>query len=92
MKILLDRVIVRKLPKDDVTIGGIALVGKAGDTLERGVVLFVGPGRKSPEGQVIPMTLKVGDKVIFEKPPQAPAILNGEEVLVMYEAEIIGVL
>ena len=87
MKLLLDRIIVKKLPKDDVTISGIALLGKHADTLERGVILHAGPGRKD-----VPMALKVGQKVIFERPPQPPAILNGEEVFIMYEAEIIGTL
>ena len=93
MKLLLDRIIVKRLPKEEgVTTGGIALLGKVADTLERGVILEVGPGRKTQDGVLIKTCLQIGAKVIFEKPPQPPAILNGEEVFIMYEPEIIGTL
>ena len=88
MKMQFDRILVRKLPKDDITISGIKLLGKMADTLERGVIIAAGPGRRTQDGQTIPMTLKEGDKVVFVKPAQPPTIINGEEVFLMYEAEI----
>ena len=92
MKLLLDRILVKKLSKDEASIGGIALLNKVANTLNKGRVLAVGPGRKSADNTLIPMTLKVGDTVVFDQLPQQPVILNGEEVLVLYEGEIIGTL
>lgn len=89
---LFDRIIVKRTQKEDVSIGGIALVGKVADTLERGVILAVGPGRRTPDGKTVPMSLKKGDRVIFEKPPYPLHVLAGEEVFIMYESEVIGVI
>lgn len=86
---LLDRIIVRRLPL--TSEGGIVIPEKAGEKSDRGVVLAVGPGRWGPTDR-IRMHLIVGDKVLFDKNAGQTVQLNGEDVLSLYEAEVIGVL
>ena len=88
---LLDRLIVRKLEQYESDGGGI-IPEKVQDKSDRGVVVAVGPGRKSADGSVIPMTVKVGDRVIFDKVANQTITLNDKQYLVLYEAEVIGIL
>ncbi len=91
-KPLMDRLIVKKLPKD-VSDGGIALPNKVADNGDRGEVVAAGPGRRRADGDgVVPMTVKVGDKVIFDRSTNQTIELHDEVYLVLYEAEIIGIL
>ena len=88
---LLDRLIVRKLEQYE-SDGGVIIPEKVQDKSDRGVVVAVGPGRKSADGSVIPMTVKVGDRVIFDKVANQTITLNDKQYLVLYEAEVIGIL
>ena len=85
LKPLLDRVIVKRLP---VSEGGLMIPERFAEQKDRGRVIGVGPGRLG-----VPMTLKVGDKVLLDKSASGQLTqLNGEDVLILYEAEIAGIL
>ena len=82
-KPLADRIVVKRLP---VSEGGLAIPEKYAEQKDRGRIIAVGPGRPG-----VPMTLKVGDKVLLDKnAPLATTKINGEELLILYEAEIAG--
>ena len=84
-KPLADRIVVRRAK---VSEGDLAIPDRFADLKDRGHVVAVGPGRPG-----VPMTLKVGDKVILDRnAPQTPTNIDGEELLVLYEAEIAGTL
>ncbi len=81
---MLDRVVVRRL--SIATENGVLIPEKYADQKDRGIVLAVGPGRIG-----VPMTLKVGDKVLIDRhAPMQPVKINEEEVLILYESEIAG--
>ena len=93
LKPLSDRIIV-KLIEEKEAKGGLwtpDMKDKPG-TLAYGKVLAVGPGRMSPNETRTPMTLKVGDTVVYRPNPGDFAILDGNEVLTMYEGDVIGTL
>ncbi len=87
-----DRVIVKRLEAETKTASGIVLPDSAGEKPDQGVVLAVGPGKRDDSGKIIPMDVKVGDNVLFGKYSGQTVKVSGEEVLVMREEDIMGVL
>lgn len=87
-----DRVIVKRLEVERTTASGIVLPGNAAEKPDQGEVLAVGPGRRDEAGKLIPMDVKVGDRVIFGKYSGQSVKLEGEEYLVMREEDIMGVV
>ncbi len=87
-----DRVIVRRQEEETTTAGGIVLPGSATEKPVQGEVLAVGKGKILENGDVRPMDLKVGDKVLFGKYSGTEVKVNGEELLVMREEDIMGVI
>ncbi len=87
-----DRVIVKRLEAETTTASGIVLPDSAGEKPDQGVVLAVGPGKRDDSGKIIPMDVKVGDNVLFGKYSGQTVKVSGEEVLVMREEDIMGVL
>ena len=87
-----DRVIVKRLEAETTTASGIVLPDSAGEKPDQGVVLAVGPGKRDDSGKIIPMDVKVGDNVLFGKYSGQTVKAGGEEVLVMREEDIMGVL
>ena len=87
-----DRVIVKRLEAETTTASGIVLPDSAGEKPDQGVVLAVGPGKRDDSGKIIPMDGKVGDNVLFGKYSGQTVKVGGEEVLVMREEDIMGVL
>ena len=88
IKPLSDRIIVKVL--DEKESEGIWIPDKARSTLAYGKVLAVGPGRMNAGGELTPTILKKGDKVAFRPQPTDFAIIDGDEVLTMYEGDVIG--
>ena len=83
-----DRVVVRRSEEETKTAGGIVLPGSAAEKPNTGVVVAVGTGRLLDNGEVRPLAVKEGDKVVF-----GPSIkIDGEDLLMMSESEIYGVL
>lgn len=87
-----DRLVVRRLEEETTTAGGIVLPDSAAEKPSQGEVLAVGPGKTLESGDVRPMDVKVGDKVIFGQYGGSTVKLDGEEYLILNESEIFGVL
>ncbi len=89
---LSDRVVVRRMEEEKTTVGGILLPDSAKEKPAKGEILAVGEGKRSDNGTVIPMSVKVGDKVLFGKYAGQEVKVDGAEVLVMREDDIIAIL
>lgn len=87
-----DRVIIKRVEEETKTAGGIVLPGSAAEKPSQGVVLAVGSGKALDNGQVRALDVKVGDKVLFGKYSGSEVKVDGEEVIVMREEDIMGVL
>tara|TARA_R110002072_G_scaffold89232_2_gene199813 strand:+ start:4007 stop:4294 length:288 start_codon:yes stop_codon:yes gene_type:complete len=89
---LQDRVVVRRVEEETKTAGGIVLPGSATEKPSQGEVLAVGPGKKGDDGKAQPVDLKVGDKVLFGQYSGSTVKVDGEELLIMSESEVFGVV
>ncbi|MGO9443166.1 MAG: co-chaperone GroES [Thiobacillaceae bacterium] len=87
-----DRVLVKRLEEERKTASGIVIPDTATEKPDQGEVLAVGPGKKDDNGKTIPMGLKVGDRVLFGKYAGQGVKVDGEELLVMREDDIMGVI
>ena len=89
---LQDRVVVRRTEEETKSSGGIVLPGSAAEKPSQGEVLAVGPGKKSDDGAIQPVDLNVGDKILFGQYSGSSVKLDGEELLIMNESEVFGVI
>ena len=88
-----DRLIVEVLEEEEVTVGGIVLPDTAKEKPQRGKVLAVGPGDRHPDtGQRIPVELKEGDRVLFQKYAGTEFKLDDEELLILSEKDVLATL
>ena len=87
-----DRVLVKRLEENNRTAGGIIIPDTAKEKPSEGIVEAVGDGMRAEDGKIIPMNVKVGDKILFGKWSGTEVKLNGEERLIMKEADILGVV
>ena len=87
-----DRVVVRRIEEDDRTPGGIIIPDTAKEKPQQGEVIAVGPGARDEKGVVQPLDLKAGDRVLFGKWSGSEVKIDGEELLIMKESDILGVL
>lgn len=86
-----DRVIVQRLESETKTASGIVIPESASEKPDQGTVVAVGPGRRADDGSIIPLELKEGDKVLFGKYAGQSVKVDGEEVLVIREEEVLAV-
>ena len=86
-----DRVIVRRVEEETKTAGGIYIPDSATEKPSEGEVLAVGKGRLTDRGDLIPMNVSVGDKIIFGKYAGSEVKVNGEDYLIMKEEDILGI-
>lgn len=86
-----DRVIVKRLEEEKKSAGGIIIPDNASEKPSRGKVLAVGAGKKSDDGKLIPMDVKKGDTVLFGKYSGSEVKVDGEDLLVMREDDIMAV-
>ena len=86
-----DRVVVKRMEEETTSAGGIVLPGSAQEKPSRGEVISVGNGKVSENGDVRPLDVKAGDQVLFGKYTGTEIKIDGEELLVMREDEIMGV-
>ena len=87
-----DRVVVRRLEEETTTAGGIVLPDSAAEKPSQGEILAVGPGKALDNGEVRALDVKVGDKVIFGQYGGSTVKLEGDELLILTESEIFGVV
>ena len=87
-----DRVVVRRIKEDQKTAGGIIIPDSAKEKPSQGEITAVGPGGRDEAGKLIPIDLKVGDRVLFGKWSGTEVKLDGQELLIMKESDIMGVL
>ncbi|MCG8669631.1 MAG: co-chaperone GroES [Pseudomonadales bacterium] len=87
-----DRVVIRRLEEETKSAGGIVLPGSAQEKPSQGEVVAAGPGKATDSGEVAPLDVKPGDKVIFGQYAGSTVKIDGEELLIMSESEIFGVL
>jgi chaperonin GroES len=87
-----DRVIVKRVEAERTTASGIVLPDSAGEKPDQGEVLAVGPGKRDDNGKQVALDVKVGDRVLFGKYAGQAVKVDGQEVLVMREEDIMGVI
>ena len=87
-----DRVIVKRLEVERTTASGIVIPHNAGEKPDQSEVVAVGPGKRDEAGKLLPMDVKVGDRVLFGKYSGQTVKVGGEEFLVMREEDIMGVV
>ncbi len=87
-----DRVVVKRIDAESKTAGGIIIPDTAQEKPQTGQVVAVGPGGRDEAGKLVPLDLKVGDKVLFGKWSGTEVKIDGEDLLIMKESDIMGVL
>ena len=87
-----DRVVVKRIEEEAKTAGGIIIPDTAKEKPQQGEVIAVGPGARDEAGKVNPLDVKVGDRVLFGKWSGSEVKIDGEELLIMKESDILGVL
>jgi chaperonin GroES len=87
-----DRVLVRRVEEEAKTKGGIIIPDTAKEKPQEGEVLSTGPGARDEAGKVHPLDVKVGDRILFGKWSGSEVKLDGEDLLIMKESDILGVL
>jgi chaperonin GroES len=89
---LQDHVLIRRLESEDKTAGGIIIPDTAKEKPQEGEVMAVGPGSRAEDGTVQPLDVKAGDRILFGKWSGSEIKLDGEELIIMKESDILGVL
>ena len=89
---LQDRIIVKRLEEETKTKGGIIIPDSAKEKPIEGKIIAVGKGKVTEDGKVLPLDVKVGDKVLFSKYGGTEVKIDGEEYLIMREDDILGVI
>ena len=87
-----DRVVVKRIEEEQKTKGGIIIPDTAKEKPMQGEILAVGPGARNEKGDLIPLGVQVGDRVLFGKWSGTEVKLDGDELLIMKESDIMGVL
>jgi chaperonin GroES len=86
-----DRVVVRRIDADEKTVGGIIIPDTAKEKPMEGEVVAAGPGARDENGQLVPLDLKAGDRILFGKWSGTEVKIDGEELLIMKESNVLGV-
>jgi chaperonin GroES len=87
-----DRVVVRRLEEGEQNIGGIIIPDTAKEKPQRGKVIAIGDGKMNDDGKRVPLDVKAGDLILFGKYTSQEITLNGEELLIMREDEVLAVI
>ncbi len=87
-----DRIVVKRIDAEQKTAGGIIIPDTAKEKPQQGEVIAVGPGARNEAGQVVPLDVQVGDTVLFGKWSGTEVKIDGEDLLIMKESDIMGVL
>ena len=87
-----DRVLVRRVKEEEKTRGGIIIPETAQEKPQEGEIIAVGPGARDETGKVQPLDVKVGDRILFGKWSGTEVKLDGEELLIMKESDVMGIV
>jgi chaperonin GroES len=87
-----DRVVVKRLDSETKTAGGIIIPDTAAEKPQQGEIVAVGPGSRDETGKLVPIDLKKGDRVLFGKWSGTEVKIDGQELLIMKESDVMGVL
>lgn len=87
-----DRVLVRRLAEEEKTAGGIIIPDTAKEKPSQGEVIAIGPGARDETGKLQPLDVKKGDKILFGKWSGTEVKIDGEELLIMKESDIMGIM
>jgi len=87
-----DRVVVRHLDAEEKTAGGIIIPDTAKEKPQEGEIVAAGPGARNEKGELVPLDVKAGDRVLFGKWSGTEVKIDGEELLIMKESDILGVV
>jgi chaperonin GroES len=87
-----DRVVVRRLNAEEKTAGGIIIPDTVKEKPMEGEVIAVGPGARNEQGQIVALDVKAGDRILFGKWSGTEVKLDGEELLIMKESDIMGII
>ncbi|MSO64918.1 MAG: co-chaperone GroES [Alphaproteobacteria bacterium] len=91
-KPLHDRVVIRRLEEEQRTAGGIIIPDTAKEKPMEGKVMAVGPGARNEKGDIVAMTVKAGDRVLFGKYSGTEVKMDGEDLLIVKESDILGII
>lgn len=86
-----DRILVRRMAEEEKTAGGLFIPDTAKEKPQKGEIVAAGKGRITEDGKVLPLEVKIGDKVLFSKYAGTELKLNGEEFLMMREEDVLGI-
>jgi chaperonin GroES len=89
---LQDRVLVKPLDSETKTAGGIIIPDTAQEKPQEGKIIATGPGKKTEDGTVLPLDVKKGDRVLFGKWSGTEVQIDGEDMMIMNEADIMGII
>ena len=87
-----DRVVVKRIENDENKIGGLYIPDSAKEKPQEGEVIAVGNGKRNEAGQLVPLDVKAGDRILFGKYSGSDIKLDGEEYMIMREDEVLGIL
>jgi chaperonin GroES len=87
-----DRVVVKRIEQEEKTKGGIIIPDTAKEKPQEGEVIAVGPGGRNEDGEIVPLDVKAGDRVLFGKWSGTEVKIDGEELLIMKESDLLGII
>ncbi|MFZ1413405.1 MAG: co-chaperone GroES [Defluviicoccus sp.] len=87
-----DRVVVRRIEQEEKTKGGIIIPDTAKEKPQEGQVVAAGPGARGEDGKIVPLDVKAGDRVLFGKWSGTEVKIDGEELLIMKESDLLGII
>jgi len=87
-----DRVVVRRIDAEEKTAGGIIIPDTAKEKPQEGEIVAVGPGARNEKGELVPLDLKSGDRILFGKWSGTEVKIDGQDLLIMKESDILGVI
>jgi chaperonin GroES len=87
-----DRVVVRRIESDEKTAGGIIIPDTAKEKPQEGEIIAVGPGARDEQGKIVALDVKSGDRILFGKWSGTEVKIDGEELLIMKESDIMGII
>jgi chaperonin GroES len=87
-----DRVVVRRVESEEKTAGGIIIPDTAKEKPQEGEIVAVGPGARDEAGKLVPLDVKAGDRILFGKWSGTEVKIDGEELLIMKESDVMGII